>query len=439
MSEPHILTTRLIQGERDHLEVDQAELEVTDGPERGARLPLGLATRTIGTSSRCDLVLTDPTISSTHAEVSVRDGAHVLRDTGSKNGVYLEGWRVTAVPLASGMKLRLGSTTLAVRATGETETVALAAPATGDMIARSVAMRAVIAQLDRFAPSDITILLEGETGVGKDVLARYAHAASQRVNGPFVPVDCGAISPSLLASELFGHIAGAFTGASKTREGMVSAAEGGTLFLDEIGELPIDLQPMLLRLLEQRTSRAVGATRESHHDIRVIAATNRNLGEEVRARRFRQDLYYRLAVGAVRVPPLRDRQADIPLLVERFAAESGARISREVVRALAAYHWPGNVRELRNAVHRIAVMPDMALDRVVQTVPERSRLAMPQAREEAIAEFEREYVSSVLLAAGGSVSRAAELAGVSRQYLYRLITEHDIGRSGGGDDDDGER
>jgi DNA-binding NtrC family response regulator len=220
------------------------------------------------------------------------------------------------------------------------------------------------------------------------------------------------------------------------RDGLVAAAEGGTLFLDEVGELPIDLQPMLLRLLEQRTSRPVGGSREHSHDVRVVAATNRNLGAEVRARRFRQDLYYRLAAGTVRVPPLRDRREDIPLLVERFAASCGARVSREVVHALAAYHWPGNVRELRNAIERIAVLPETPVVQLLQSQDPAPLRPMPEAREEAVRRFERDYLMRVMAAAGGNVARAGQLAGVSRQYLHRLVKQHRIPRTDGGDDGD---
>jgi DNA-binding NtrC family response regulator len=246
-----------------------------------------------------------------------------------------------------------------------------------------------------------------------------------------VVLDCGALPHGLLSAELFGHERGAFTGADQARSGLFEQAEGGTLFLDEIGEMPLELQPVLLRALETRTTRRLGGQRELTHDVRLLAATNRNLAEEVKAGRFRQDLFFRLAVARVRMPALRDRPEDIPVLAGLFAAEVGFAVPPELLSALEAHPWPGNVRELRNAIHSAAAgatRPFASVDRGRDEPPgfrdgDRIR-SLPEARHLAMDEFERGYLEAVLAAAGGVVARAAELAGVSRQMLTRLVGKH---------------
>ncbi len=292
-------------------------------------------------------------------------------------------------------------------------------------------MRAVAAELERLAATDTTILLEGETGTGKEVAARSVHAASGRAGGPFVVADCGAFPHGLLAAELFGHERGAFTGAEQSRAGLFEQADGGTLFLDEIGEMPLDLQPILLRVLETRRTRRIGGQRELAHDVRLLAATNRNLAEEVKAGRFRQDLFFRLAVARLKLPALRDRPEDIAALAGQFAAEVGFVVPPELLAALEAHPWPGNVRELRNTIHSAAAgaaSPFATLERA-RDEPigfrdgDRIR-SLPEARHLAMDEFERRYLEALLAAAGGVVAHAADLAGVSRQMLTRLVGKH---------------
>src|SRR5690606_969005 len=386
MSDP--ISTRLLPGGA-RLLLDEAEIKVVSGPDRGLTTPLGLHSLVIGSSPDCDVVLHDGTVSSRHAEIVMTDRGYLLSDLGSKNGVELGTWLVDRLPLADGMKLRLGSTTLQVRRSGRSTEIELGAPRRfGPLVAHSTRMRAAAATLERLAASPMTILIEGETGTGKEVAAQAVHQASPRADGPLVVFDCGAQPPGLLASALFGHERGAFTGADEDRPGAFAEASGGTLFLDEIGELPLDLQPAFLRALDGYDVRRVGGA-SLRHDVRVIAATNRNLAEMVRAGEVRQDLYYRLAAARVRLPPLRERREDIPVLAALFAEEIGVTLGPELVALLSAYDWPGNVRELRHAIGRAAISPELA---VVMPEAARPLLPLPEARRVANDEFERQYV-----------------------------------------------
>ena len=422
------LSTRVLAGPAPRLVLEQAELRVVAGPDKGTRVPLGIDSVTIGSGAECDLVLHDETVSARHAEVSLGAGGYLIRDLGSKNGLLLGDWPVDRAPLVDGMRLKLGGSALLVKALGGTAEVELGQPRVlGPLVAHSVKMRAVLGTLERLATAEITVLLEGETGSGKEVAAHALHLASHRRGGPFVVFDCGAHPAGLIAAALFGHERGAFTGAEQARPGAFEEAHGGTLFLDEIGELPLELQPVLLRALDSRSARRVGGQVVSF-DVRVVAATHRNLAEEVRAGRFRQDLYFRLAAARLRVPPLRERREDIPILAHAFAEELGCGLGPELVSLLTAYDWPGNVRELRNTVARAAISPDPAF-----VAPEGARAGLPplpDARRQAADDFERDYVERALRLAGGSVSKAAELAGVSRQMMTRLVARH--GRPEGG-------
>jgi transcriptional regulator with GAF, ATPase, and Fis domain len=310
----------------------------------------------------------------------------------------------------------------------------------GDIIGASPSMRELFADLDRIAPTDMSLLIEGETGTGKDAIAEAVHRASARSEAPFLVFDCGAVAANLAESELFGHERGAFTGALAQRAGVFEDANGGTLFLDEIGELPRDLQPKLLRVLEKRELRRLGSTKTLAVDVRIVAATNRNLATEVARGTFREDLYFRLAGAHVVAPPLRERMSDLPLLVEHFLSlerppRSIHEVPPEVWQMLAAHRWPGNVRELRNAVRRLLVTPDRAILRPAcrETVKDddgqRAPAPLPAlriARREASDAFERDYVAAALARTGGNVSRAASVAEVSRQMLQKLMRKHGI-------------
>jgi DNA-binding NtrC family response regulator len=435
MSDPVKLATRVDESGPGRLELDDAELRVVAGPDKGARQPLDEHALVIGSGSDCDLVLHDPTVSSRHAEILLAGAGWQVRDLGSKNGVRLHGWPIERAPLAAGMQLRLGKTTLQVHALASRHAIPLERPGQfGGLIAHSVKMRAVVAQLTQLGPTETTVLLEGETGSGKELAAHALHAASARAPESLVVFDCGAVAPSLAAAELFGHERGAFSGAHAERPGVFEEAHGGTLFLDEIGELPIELQPLLLRAIETRVVRRVGGQRDRACDVRVIAATHRNLTEEVNRGRFRKDLYYRLAVVRVRLPPLRERPEDLPLLARAFAAELGVVLEPELLAVLSSYDWPGNVRELRNLIARQAALPSSASEllregrqAVIDPLFAGAQLrALSDARQQASDLFERRYVLEALARADDNISRAAELAGVSRQMFTRLIAKHQL-------------
>jgi DNA-binding NtrC family response regulator len=311
-----------------------------------------------------------------------------------------------------------------------------AAPPAPEIVGASPAIESLRDQAADLAATDVTVLIEGETGTGKELVAEWMHRKSPRARHPFVVFDCGAVAPTLIESELFGHARGAFTGAVSTRAGLLEEASGGTLFLDELGELPRELQPKLLRLLERREIRRVGSSRPEPFDTRIIAATNRDLTAEVRAGHFRQDLYFRVAGARLVVPALRDRLEDLDALIERFLdVDHGGRrleLAPLIWEHLRAHDWPGNVRELRNAVQRLVLTPGrppLAQDATPPPAPivgEIGPIPLRRARRDAMAEFERSYLESLRSAANGNISRAASLSGVSRQMLHRLIRKHGL-------------
>jgi transcriptional regulator with GAF, ATPase, and Fis domain len=315
-------------------------------------------------------------------------------------------------------------------------------------IGESLAMRRIFRVVDGVAATDATVLLMGETGTGKDVLARAIAKRSPR-GQPFIVVDCGAVTQSLLASELFGHERGAFTGAVSQRKGAFELATGGTIFLDEIGELPLDVQPMLLRILESREYRRVGGAQTLKADVRVVAATSRDLEQEVNLGQFREDLYFRLAVVPIHVPPLRARREDIPALVEhilaRIKAPEGLRPSARSMQWLSSHDWPGNVRELRNLLERAVYMsqaaksPELllpALPAGAEAAGDVFRFSLDETYRDARArvedEFEQRYVTWLLEQHAGNLSAAARAVQMDRKYLHTLARKHGL-RGDGGD------
>ncbi|MCS6797055.1 MAG: sigma 54-interacting transcriptional regulator [Myxococcota bacterium] len=424
--------------------VRPARLTVVEGPDAGRAVEVGPVPLTVGADACCDLVLSDPAVSSRHVQLVVDEQGLCVRDLGSTNGTYVEELRVGVVHLRQPASIRVGQSVLRVEQTGEERTLALSrATNFGGLLGHSPAMRAVFAMLEAAARSDATVLLLGESGTGKELAARALHERSARREGPFVVFDAGAASPTLVESQLFGHARGAFTGATEARAGCFEAAHGGTLVLDEIGELPIELQPKLLRVLEQRCVVRLGEVAERPVDVRVVASTNRNLEEEVRAGRFRQDLYFRLAVVTVRLPPLRERREEIARLARHFAVraagERAPELPPDVLRVLEAHDWPGNVRELRNFVERWLVLPEVATaelragDRQPRSgvadagaMPDVS-LPYHEAKERWIERFERAYLERLLHAHGGNITEAARVAGLSRQTCYRLMHKHGLG------------
>src|SRR3984885_7992671 len=317
----------------------------------------------LGSMDDNDVVLHDDTVSRYHCKIIQDDTGYVLVDNSSTNGTFINKVRVREAFLKPGCTVAVGQSLLKFNAREEeVQIVPSRADRCGSLIGGNAKMREIYSIIEKIAPTATTVVIDGETGTGKEVVAQVIHSLSPRSRNELVVFDCGAVPPNLIESELFGHEKGSFTGAVMSREGLFEQATGGTLFLDELGELPIDLQPKLLRALESREVRPVGSTKAHKVDVRIIAATNRNLEDEVRAGRFRQDLFYRLSVVGLHLPALHDRTDDIPLLIQHFL-ETGAfnrkpnapavrGVSREALFALQAYPWPGNVRELVNVVER---------------------------------------------------------------------------------------
>jgi DNA-binding NtrC family response regulator len=408
----------------------------------------------IGSSPECDLVLEDPTVSRLHARLEYEREGFRLTDLQSKNGVRVDGVSVRDATLEAGQEIRLGEVSLRFALDGRTVEVELARESTfGRLIGVSSQMREIFALLARVSPSDATVLIEGASGTGKELVAEAIHLHSRRADGPLVVFDCSAVAPDLIESELFGHVRGAFTGAVTDRQGVFEAAHGGTLFIDEIGELPTELQPKLLRALESGEVRPVGSTDVLSTDVRVVAATNRNLNQEIEEGRFRSDLYYRLAVIHVRLPPLAQRPEDIPLLVRHVLAQAGSAevaISFETMERLQRHPWPGNVRELKNYVERAVLLSDegrletrhlpiadFEADREADarglglgpTVD--LELPFKDAKARLVEHFERRYWTARLDAAGGNVSEAARQGGIHRKSLEYLLKKLDLRGSEG--------
>ncbi|MFO0683149.1 MAG: sigma 54-interacting transcriptional regulator [Sandaracinus sp.] len=399
---------------------------------------LGAGPATIGTHAGATLRLDDDAVSRFHVEIAIERGRVRVRDLGSRNGTRLDGVVVRDADAASGSVLSIGRTRLRIDVHTASKPAALSASERfGALRGRSKAMRRVFAVLERAARNDATVLLGGETGTGKEAAAESIHAASARREAPFLVVDCGALAPTLLDAELFGHEKGAFTGAVGARAGVFEAAQGGTVFLDEVGELGLDLQPKLLRVLERREVRRVGTSSYVPVDVRIVAATHRDLRAEVNARRFRADLYYRLAVLEVRMPALRERPEDLPLLVDHFLEsmqptdEAALALIRSprFVAGLAEHAWPGNVRELRNYVERALALEGIEPtggEKASEAPAVRADLTLKSARELWSAPLERAYLESVLARSGGNVSAAARVAGVDRVHFYRLLWRHGL-------------
>jgi two-component system, NtrC family, response regulator GlrR len=433
-------TTDVVQSDgREHALVRRFRLLVVTGPDSGINCTSAGKRAVIGTHESADLVVNDRTVSRFHCDITLADGRAVIRDLGSRNGTLVDGVSVVQGHLRSGATLTLGRTQVRFDLGSDHVKIPLYdRERFGLMVGRSLSMRAAFALLERAAGSHATVLLEGETGTGKEAAAESIHREGARRQGPFVVVDCGAIPPDLMESELFGHERGAFTGAVTAREGAFEAANRGTIFLDEIGELATDLQPKLLRALERREVKRVGSNKYVPVDVRVIAATNRNLRAEVNEHRFRSDLYYRLAVLEIRLPPLRERADDLPPLVEHILAsqDMSDRPEAALVRTpafladLSRHPWPGNVRELRNYLERCLVLHEQTpiapvnADDGVPVVDTTQPLKV--ARERWTRAFERRYLEEILRRHDDNVTAAARAAGIDRIYFYRLLWRHGL-------------
>ncbi len=428
--------TELIVNEDGQLKLRTrvVQIDVVEGPNSGqtARLP-GPEVR-IGSGRGSHLVLLDRTVSRLHATLRIERGVVRVVDENSSNGTTVDGVRIRDAYASPDSTIAIGSSKIRLRLDQTAIDLPLSSRESfGGLLGKSSSMRRLYTLLELVVDTGDTVLIEGETGTGKELVAEALHDESERSGGPFVVFDCSAVSPQLMESELFGHVRGAFTGAVADRVGAFEAAHRGTLFLDEIGELPLALQPKLLRTLERREVRRVGSHDARQADVRVVAATHRTLEEEVAAGRFREDLFYRLAVVRLAIPPLRERREDIPLLAHHFARARGAEIDDAAVAELGQRAWPGNVRELRNAVARTLALgrphsspirdePDPVVD---LSIP------LKDAKAAVTERFERAYCLAALAATGGNATKAAELAGVNRKYMQRAIKRYDLRGSDG--------
>ncbi|GAB4200030.1 MAG: hypothetical protein OHK0013_10710 [Sandaracinaceae bacterium] len=430
------------------LPVEVLRAIVVDGPNKGLVHVASGDRLSIGSAAGNDLVLDDPQVSRFHVQLQVTKEGIALHDAGSTNGTFLAGARLERAVVPVGTELVMGQSRVRLESGGEVEVELLSTddgPGFGFFQARSSAMRRLLAQVARAAQSDVAVLLVGESGTGKELLARALHEHGPRCAGPFETVDCASLSPTLVASELFGHERGAFTGADRRHIGAFERANGGTIFLDEIGELPEQLQPMLLGALERRRFRRLGGRDEVSVDVRVVCATHRDLRSEVNAGRFRLDLYYRLAVVRLDVPPLRERLDDLEPLVRRFAAESGrdadvsALLEPSFLARLRNHSWPGNVRELRNVVDATLAMgevptldaPRPASNGEVDTGPHIVLGPLldrhyKDARQVVLQAFEDAYLKRLLERSNGNVSQAARDADMDRSHLWELLRRHGL-------------
>lgn len=458
---PHFVGTQIRDdGQGPLLVSHRLQLTVVAGPDAGSQSALQGTHFRIGTATDNDLVLSDATVSRQHCEIIVRDDRYLVRDLNATNGTSLNGTPVIEAYLAPGARLSLGDTQLLFEPKKKWERiVASEDDHFGDLYGVSNRMRQVFAVLRKVAETDLTCLLNGETGTGKELAARAVHAHSRRSSHPLVVVDCGAISANLMESELFGHERGAFTSAERQRIGAFEAADGGTVFLDELGELPLPLQPKLLRVLEHQELKRVGATKSFQVNVRVIAATHRDLPAMVAEGTFREDLYYRLAEAAVTLPPLRERREDLPIIAARILSQMAAQaqggspkapmaLSSEAVQELQQRQWPGNIRQMRNLLRRAASMCSghvLQLDDLQRLVEpneaataatpsqfdiptQRIAASLPirEARERWIEPFEREYLLSLVKNCDGDLDQAAQRAGIHRKSFERLLRQHQI-------------
>ena len=442
----------VVDGSARSLEIRRCRLAVISGPDAGKTAEIESSWIRVGASDDCDLVIADPRVSGSHLEIQLDDRGYRLRDLDSTNGTFVSGHRIAEIYLNPGTVIALGDSRIRFEPLRRSVQVPLSSRTRmGGLVGGSPGMRAVYAQIERVAPTDASVLITGETGTGKELVAEAIHDHSARAGGPFVIIDCGSVARNLIEGELFGYERGAFTGATQSHAGAFERADGGTVFLDELGELPIELQPKLLGALERREVRRLGGNRPIKFDIRVIAATHRDLLREMNRGLFREDLYYRLAVVRIRVPPLRERLEDVAALAEHFLSliPGGAQVNLkpETIENLERHDYPGNVRELRNLIERSVVMADE--DMLARTTPLPSPvdaageptegdevLRFPVdagvpfkiAKRQMVAEFERRYLRQLLAEHNGNVSAAARAAGLDRMTVHKMLNRAGIER-----------
>ncbi len=456
-----------IGGQPRGMRVRRCRVNVLSGPDKGLVRDLESSSIRVGAREGNDVQLSDSGVSGLHFEITLDDRGYRLRDLDSTNGTYVAGHRANDIYINPETVIVVGSTQLRFQPLSESIEIELASQGSfGGMVGESVKMRELFARLEKIAPSDATVLITGETGVGKELVAEAMHEMSPRSEGNFVVLDCGSIPQNLIESELFGHERGAFTGATSAHAGVFERAHKGVVFLDEIGELPLEMQPKLLRVLERKEVRRIGGSKTIGVDIRVVAATNRDLGVEVNRGRFREDLYYRLAVARVHVPPLRDRREDIPALIKYFLdilpGATSESLSGETINLMQRHDWPGNVRELRNVIERAVLLSESPLSKTAlrgvggrttgnaedtsssqlvtsefvveeeeaeQSVSDANRMevvvdtATPfkRLKQDIIAEFERRYITQLLDEHDHNISSAARAAGIDRMSIHKML------------------
>ncbi|MEO7111739.1 MAG: sigma 54-interacting transcriptional regulator [Polyangiaceae bacterium] len=407
----------------------------------GTTLPVDVDPVVIGRDSGAQVVIDDPEVSALHCELRAVSEGILVKDLGSTNGTYVGTLRVQEAAVTTTTEITIGSTKLVLEPSAKRKVDVGFSDAFGPLVGSSPKMRRVFGVLEKVAKTPLSVLILGETGTGKEVVARSVHDASPRAKEPFVVVDCGSIPPTLAESLLFGHEKGSFTGATERRKGALAEADGGTLFLDELGELPIDLQPKLLRALAEKQVKRVGGSTFEPIDVRVLAATRRDLGAEMNAGRFRSDLFFRIAQVRVELPALRERLSDLPLLVEDICGKVGhpehaAAVIAWIEQRMGSHDWPGNIRELVNVASVAATLADIpgAIDDVLTLArdpiesPRGSgpATAFSEAKRSAVSAFERDYFTSLTKRSNGNVSEMARQSGMERHHVRAYLRKYHI-------------
>jgi len=424
--------------------VRRCRLEVVAGSDVGKVVELAQPSIMIGRTG-ADLTINDPKVSGLHCELRLQADGYRIRDLGSTNGTHVKGVRIVDGFIPPGATIQIGKSAVVFDPLDESVSVPLWHESRlHSLIGGSASMRHLFDLINRFAQSDATVLIQGETGAGKEGVADAIR------NGPFVVLDCSAIPEQLFEDQIFGHEQGAFTGAGRATVGVFEAAHGGTLFLDEIGELPLDVQSKLLRAVETRKVRRIGSTKVIASDVRIVAATNRDLATEVNRGTFRSDLFYRLSVAKLAVPALRERREDIPLLIEHFlrqlvATHGDPRLPDDFAARAQRHGWPGNVRELRNAVERAVLLPNHPTLGFEAPLKKESQfgevdidIPFKVAKQKLVDEFDRKYLEALLEAHDNNISAAARAAGIERMSIYKMIRRLGLDKTEArdGDDDD---
>ena len=438
----------------DVVSLRKCQLVLVDGPARGKKFTLNKNSLTVGKREGNDVVVPDKTVSRNHIEIEYTADSFILKDLDSTNGTFLNGSRVKHAYLSPGDLIRVGNTTMEFVAFDEKVKIEPSdKTAFGAMVGKSRKMRQIFSILEKISPTQATVIIEGETGTGKDLVARAIHEYSSRKDKPFVVFDCSGVAPNLIESELFGHERGAFTGAVKSRRGAFEEAGGGTIFLDEIGELGLDLQPKLLRALEQREIKRVGGNVPVKIDVRVVCATNRNLRKEIQDGRFREDLYYRLSVVKINLPSLRERTDDIVPIIEHMLqtrpfnrnADGSLKVTRiddEALKVITRYPWPGNVRELHNVVERaVSFVAGTSITRAeldfifsemdhgeehTERMDVDADLPFKDAKQQIVENFEKEYLAQLLKKNNNNLSKASREAQIDRKHLRNLLKKYEL-------------